>query len=308
MDKLNLMNSLIAVVEEGSYTAAAKKLGKTKALISTHIKQLETALSIRLIARSTRSLHLTEAGQVYYEEARRILDEMANLEAQLHHSTQNTQNLVGRLRLSVSTAFGERIVMPFIADMMRAHPQLNIEIMLTERYVDLISEGFDCAIRIGHLKDASFIARQVGCIKLRLCASPEFIQHYGMPTHPEALRSLPCIMDTNYKKSGKWVFSADAITIAINVNNVVTVNSALAAVNLALNNIGVVFCPDFMVNKHIQAGQLIALLPSYTAEHYPIHIIYPHRQYLSSKISVFSEQFANYLQENKEFYIENLSS
>ena len=299
MDKLNLMNSFIAVVEEGTYTAAAKKLGKTKALISTHISQLETALSIRLIARSTRSLHLTEAGQIYYEQARRILDDMVNIEAQLHHSTQNKQNLAGRLRLSVSTAFGERVVMPFIADMMRTHPQLNIEIMLTERYVDIVSEGFDCAIRIGHLKDASFIARQVGFIKLCLCASPNFIQQYGMPASPEALRSLPCIMDTNYKKSGKWVFSTDTATTTVNVNSVVTVNSALAAVNLALNNVGIVYCPDFMVTQPIQTGRLIALLPTYTTEHFPIHVIYPHRQYLSSKVSVFAEEFAHYLCINK---------
>ncbi|WP_370280614.1 LysR family transcriptional regulator [Pontibacterium sp.] len=184
MDKLNLMTSFIAVAEEGTYTAAGKRLGKTTPLISTHISQLEELLDVRLITRSTRSMQLTPTGQSYYEEAKKVLDDIATLEARVR---KENQNLVGRLRISAPVTFGEQVLMPFIAKMVEANPQLNVELMFNDRYVDIVAEGFDTAIRIGQLEDSALIARRIGSIRMLLCASPTFIERYGMPESPTDL-------------------------------------------------------------------------------------------------------------------------
>ena len=292
MDKLNLMTSFIAVAEEGTYTAAGKRLGKTTPLISTHISQLEELLDVRLITRSTRSMQLTPTGQSYYEEAKKVLDDIATLEARVR---KENQNLVGRLRISAPVTFGEQVLMPFIAKIVEENPQLNVELMLNDRYVDIVAEGFDTAIRIGQLEDSALIARRIGSIRMLLCASPAFIERYGMPESPTDLQSLPCVFDTNFRQGNRWSFTQNGKTVEVAPNVIARVNSAVAAARMATTGLAVTYAPDFAVKTEIEDGSLVEILGDYCQNDVPINMIYPHRKHLSAKVSTFVEEFAEYL-------------
>ncbi len=293
MDKLNLMSSFVAVAEEGSFTAAANRLGKTKALVSTHISQLETLLQVRLIIRSTRSMQITGEGKSYYEQAKKILDDIVTLEAQLLH---DSQSLVGRLRISAPTTFGELVLMPCIAELTSANPDLNIELLLNDRYVDLINEGFDVGLRIGNLADSSLIARSAGFTRLMLCASPAFIEHYGKPAAIQQLAELPCVFDTNYRHSGTWHFINDQHETEVRPNITARVNSALAAANMARTGRVIAYCPEFAIQSMLDSGELISVLPDECNTRLPVSVIYPHRQHLSSKVTTFTQHFIDYWQ------------
>lgn len=292
MDKLNLMNSFIAVAEEGTYTAAGKRLGKTTPLISTHISQLEELLDVRLITRSTRSMQLTPTGQSYYEEAKKVLDDIATLEARVR---KENQNLVGRLRISAPVTFGEQVLMPFIAKMVEENPQLNVELMLNDRYVDIVAEGFDTAIRIGQLEDSALIARRIGSIRMLLCASPTFIERHGMPESPTDLQTLPCVFDTNFRQGNRWSFTQKGKTVEVAPNVIARVNSAVAAARMATTGLAITYAPDFAVKNELEDGSLIEILSEYCQSDVPINMIYPHRKHLSAKVSTFVEEFAEYL-------------
>ncbi len=283
------MSSFIAVAEEGSYTAAANRLGKTKALISMHVDKLEEALSVRLISRTTRSLHLTDTGSAYYEEAKRVLDDISTLESNI---TEKHQTLTGRLRLSAPTTFGEIVLMPFLTKMETIHPNIEFDINLNDRYVDLVAEGFDASIRIGKLKDSNLIARPVGISRLTFCASPAFIARYGTPTTPEELSAVPCVVDRNFRQSGVWALSPD---INVKVSAKISVNSAMAAARIAAHGTALTLSPDFAVNKYIHTGKLVTVMEQYPLEELPIHVVYPHRQHLSPKVTMLTEALKQYL-------------
>ncbi len=290
MDKLKLMASFISVAEEGSYTAAANRIGKTKALVSMHVDKLEEALSVRLISRTTRSLHLTDIGSAYYEEAKRVLDDITTLESNI---SKKHQTLTGRLRLSAPTTFGEIVLMPFVATMASRHPEIEFDITLNDRYVDLVAEGFDASIRIGKLKDSNLIARPVGGSHLKFCASPTFIERYGAPTTPEELAAAPCVVDRNFRQSGVWTLSPD---INVKASAKISVNSAMAAARIAAHGTALTLSPDFAVDKYIHTGKLVTVMEQYPLEELPIHVVYPHRQHLSPKVTVLAEELKKYLQ------------
>lgn len=279
MDKLNLMASFIAVVEQGSYTAAGRYLGKTKALISKHIHQLEIILDARLLNRSTRSLHLTDPGRLYYEQAKRILDDVATLETKIR---QDQRQLAGRLRVSVPMTYAEEVLIPVFAALIDAHPQLKLELDIRDRYVDLINEGFDAAIRIGRLDDSSLIAAPIDQINFQACVSPKFIARYGLPKSVQQLTQLPCILDRNYRSGDLWYFRGQQ---AVKVNAATSVSNAAAAVRLAAASSMVTFSPDFAVASYIKQGALIPIFADVAPQPSPVHVVYPHREYLENKVS-----------------------
>lgn len=313
MDRLNLMKSYVAVVEEGSFTAAAKRLGKTKALLSTQVSQLEENLKVRLLQRSTRNLTVTDAGQVYWQEAKRIIDDVETLESQLQ---EDNCALTGHIRISAPVTFAEETLPNFIADFMQRHPNLTVEMILTDRYTDIVSEGFDLAIRVGHLKDANLIARPLAISELILCASPEFLAQQAPVTHPEQLATLPCIIDNNYPNQHHWQYrprvqsSPEApakVSIAksnkVSVEHRLTLNNARIAALCALNHGGIVNLPGFVVHQHIQQGRLCRILTDYCFGELPIHALYPSRKHLSLKVSQFIQELRAYFQANNLYQV-----
>ncbi len=292
MDKLNLMTSYIAVAEQGSFTAAARQLGKTKALLSTHVSQLEEWLKVRLITRSTRSMKLTPEGQSYYEQAKKIIDDIATLEAELQHQNRT---LVGRLRIAAPTTFGELVLMPYIAQMLTDNPELTIELVLNDRFTDLIAEGFDLGIRIGQMDDSNLIARSAGSLQMMLCASPDYLKRYGTPHQLTQLNKLPCVFDSNHRAGASWRFQTDDGLIEVRPTFVVRVNSALAAANMARSGTVIAYCPDFAVNGMLQTGELVPVLADLCHKQIPVNIIYPHRQHLSAKVKAFADGLIDYM-------------
>ncbi len=292
MDKLNLMNSFVYVAEKGSYTAAAQHLGKTKALMSTHVSQLENTLEVRLIHRSTRGLQLTDAGRAYYEQAKRILDDISMVEVGLR---SDQQQVAGRLRISAPTTFGECVLMPFVAQFIEQHPDLHIDVVLNDRFVDLVSEGYDLAIRIGHLQDSDLIAVSVGHMTLKVCASPAFIEQHGLPSHPHQLSALPAVFDSNHKGPKLRQCFKDGETLSFPFQAAISVNNALASATLAVHANVFTISPDFAVDPYIRNNKLVQLLPDYDFGAYPVNAVYSHRKYLQQKVNVFNQALKAYM-------------
>lgn len=293
MDKLNLMNSFVHVAELHSYTAAAAKLNKTKALMSTHVRQLEESLDVRLISRSTRGFNLTDAGRRYYQQARQILDEISEMEIGLR---EGEQQMAGRLRVSVPNTFGEQVMMGFISEFVERYPKINIEVLLSDQYVDLVGQGFDLAIRIGHLKDSTMIARELGMSRSLLVASPKLIDGFSIE-HPKDLTGFPMVFDSNLRSERqRWVGSCDGEQYLLDLKPVVYVNSARASAQLASRNIGVALCPMFAAKPFLDANELVHLLPTYDFGNVPINAVYPNRQQLSVRARYFIEEFHRYLE------------
>lgn len=289
MDKLNLMSSFIAVVEEGNFTAAARRIGKTTALVSTHISQLEENLDVRLVTRSTRSIKLTSTGLSYYEEAKRVLDDIASLEAKVR---QEHESLVGEIRITAPTTFGELVLAPLFAEMITNNPQLKIDLSLNDRFVDIVAEGFDMAIRIGQLEDSAMIARKISTTKMVMCASPEFLAKHGLPKHPEDLQKMPCIFDTN-NRNNYWSFKDGKQDLNIKPNNIMKVNSAVAAGKLASLGLGICSSPQFAVQDKLDAGALVTVLDDFNHTKIPISAIYSHRRHLSAKVTAILDLLKN---------------
>lgn len=309
------MEAFITVFEEGSYTAAAKRLGRTKAMVSTQVSQLEAHLQIRLMTRSTRSIQATAMGRTYYEQAKLLLEDLDNLESQL---TQSSQNVAGKLRIAVPTTYVEQVVMPFVAKLIETYPELEIDILLSDRYVDLINEGVDAAIRIGRLEDSSLIANHIGKVNMMLCASQAFLESYPTPRQFSDLSDLPCVLDDNSREN-HWSFEAienqDAMEginskgkstkgriesrVKVTPNYKVRVNSASAAVQLARHGKLICYTPAFAAQDLINQGLLIPILAKAHQTHFPIQIVYPHRKHTSARLTQFIAAFKAYLTEQK---------
>lgn len=286
MDKLNLMTGFIALVEEGTFTKAAVRLGRSKALVSVNVKALESALGVRLLNRSTRHIKLTEQGQHYYEQAKQLLDGLSQLEHSLRY---DSQSLAGRLRISVPTTYGEACLMPFLARLKHEQPALQIECFFQDRYVDLIAEGFDLAIRIGQLKDSTLLAKRVQLIHSYFCASPQFIARHGDIAQLGDFVRLPCIVDSNAKMEGVWMVNGEKVQ----VNEAIRVNSASATAELAALGVGICLCPEFALKPYIDSGQLIVL--PFDSKQIPVHVVYPHRTHSVGKVNQFIEALTQFL-------------
>lgn len=295
MDRLNLMTSFIAVVEAGTITAAGQRLGKTKALVSTHLNQLEEYLQVRLVTRSTRSLQLTPEGQAYYEQAKQFMDDLANLEARVR---QEQQSLVGRLRISAPATYGELVLMPFVATFIANNPDLDIELELSDRHVDIVGEGFDLAVRIGQLNDSSLIARPAGFIQMKLCATPEFLTRHPKLQGAEDLKRLPMVLDTNHRTLLKLMLNPQDPTSQFSPKICARVNSALASVNLACSGTAFAYVPDFAASQAVALGKLQFFMEDQCQSKVPIHLVYPHRKHLSAKVSAFISEFTSTLDPN----------
>lgn len=295
MNTLALYSSFIAVVELGSFTKAAKQLGKTKAIVSRQVNQLEAELGQRLLNRTTRSVSVTDQGREVYQRLRHIMDEIANLKVD-DKSTEET--LSGRLRISAPQTFGELKLMPILPAFMEQHPHLNVELQLNDQYLDIVQEGFDLAVRVGILDDSNLIARQVSSIKQLLVASPEFLAQHDPITTPADLPNLPCIHDSNRRSGSKWLFMKDGQTLATQIHPKLRVNGATAAAMAASQGLGLTVSPDFAVKSAIEQNKLVALLTDYqidNIENVGVYAVYPHRRYTTRKVNLFIDYLLEHL-------------
>lgn len=284
MDTLHGIHAFAGVVEHGGFTAAAKALGQSKSAISKQVAALEERLGARLLNRTTRRMSPTEVGQAFYERSLRIiaeLDEAERAVAELHAEPRGT------LRINAPVAFGTRHIAEPIAEFLQRHPDLNVEMELSDRMVDVVDEGFDLAIRITRLPDSSLIARKLAPFSRSLCASPAYWEKHGRPEHPDDLRHHQCLLYTYLLTGDDWTFTGPDGECKVRVTGSLKVNNGDALLGAARNGLGVLNTPNFIAYEDIRNGRLEPVLLDYMASDANIYAVYPHNRHLSAKVRLF---------------------
>lgn len=284
MDTLTRMRAFIDVVEAEGFSAAARKIGRSKALLSKYVRELEDELGALLLNRTTRQFSLTEAGHTYYRRALEIIREIDSLQETVRESSGDVR---GRIKLSAPRTFADAPIGQSLIDFAKQHPDITLEIHLDDRFVDLVEEGFDLAIRISRLENSSLIARRLAPFSVMLCASPELVAKHGLPQRPQDLAKLPCIIDTNSRYLSNWPFLGEnAEMISVSVSGPIEANSPLAVRAATLSGLGFATLPDFIAAPDIESGRLVTALEDRIVKGGGIFAVYPHRRYLPAKVRV----------------------
>ena len=284
MDTYSRMRAFVAVIDAGGFSAAARRTGRSKALLSKHVSELEETLGVRLVNRTTRQLALTEAGSVYHQEASEILQRIADLEASVQELHLGVRGL---LKVAGPRTIGDELVAEYVIDFAAAEPDVTIELQLEDRFVDLVEEGYDVAIRIAELADSSLVARRLAPFRIVTVATPERVAADGPPLRPEALASLPCLVDTNARSQSNWSFSVDGERRTVTVAGPIRMNSPRAAGSAALAGLGYARIPFVLVRDDIAAGRLQVVLEAFEPNAAAVYAVYPHRRHLSRKVRAF---------------------
>jgi DNA-binding transcriptional LysR family regulator len=285
MDTLTRMRAFVDVVESEGFSAAARKKGRSKALLSKYVRELEDELGALLLNRTTRQFSMTETGHTYYQRASEIIREVDSLQEAVRETSSDVR---GRIKITAPRSFADARTGQSLIDFCLAHPDIVMDIRLDDRFVDLVEEGFDLAIRITRLEDSSMIARRLAPSRVRLCASPALIERVGAPGRPEDLAGLPCIVDTNGRSRNNWRFvGPDSAPINVVVKGPIEANSPMACRSAALSGLGFARLPDFVAASEIGSGRLVPLLEDFSPPDAGIYAVYPHRRYLPAKVRVF---------------------
>ena len=294
------MRAFVAVVEANGFSSAARKSTMTKALLSKYVAQLETALDTRLLQRTTRHVSTTEVGRAYYERCIPLLEELDELESSVQeiHATPS-----GELKISAPISFAELYLVDLISEFSALHPKIRINLILTDRAVDIVEEGFDLAIRIGNLPDSNLIARQLSSIHTVASASPAYLKEYGEPKKPEDLARHKCILDSNFSDKARWNFVKEGIRTTVSVDYSYYVNSAIAAKELAIRDNGITLSPVFAVGNDLKAGRLKIILSDYEIATFGLYAVYAHRKHLSTKVRLFIDKAKDYFSDVPEWEI-----
>ncbi|MEQ1954241.1 LysR family transcriptional regulator [Mesorhizobium sp. CN2-181] len=296
MDTLTRMRAFLDVVDAEGFSAAARKIGRSKALLSKYVRELEDELGALLLNRTTRQFSLTEAGHTYFRRASEIVREIDSLADAVRESSGDVR---GRIKLSAPRTFADAPIGQALIDFARDHPEIVLEIQLDDRFVDLVEEGFDLAIRITRLESSSLIARRLSPFSVRICASPEVIDKYGMPTRPQDFAHKPCVIDTNGRWLSNWPFvGEDGETSTVSVTGRIEVNSPMAARAAAVSGLGWAVLPDFIAQPDIDAGRLVPVLDERLPRGGGIFAVYPHRRYLPAKVRVFVDFLVQWFRKN----------
>lgn len=284
MDQVTRMRCFIQVVDSEGFSAAARAMGRSKALVSKYVSELEDELGVRLLNRTTRQISTTEAGQAYYREAVEILQRIDDLQAAVSDSHRQAR---GRLRVSGPRAFGDRDLSRAIMAFMAANPDISLDLKLEDRFVDLVEEGFDVAIRLTELSDSSLIARKLAPFRLITSATPEALAAFGRPESPAELADKPFIVDTNYRLRNSLDYYVDGERRTVPVRGRVEVNSADAAREAAIAGLGFFRAPLFVIREDLAAGRLVPVLSAFESTGRAVYAVYPHRKHLSGKVRAF---------------------
>ncbi|SDJ11106.1 DNA-binding transcriptional regulator, LysR family [Ferrimonas sediminum] len=287
MDRLEAMRTFVAVVEEGSFTRAAERLGHSPQLASKYVSQLEQSLGTRLLNRTTRRVNLTEAGGGYYQRAQQVLVEIEEMESQLGELQHRPRGL---LRISAPVSFASRHLPRLLSDFRKAYPQVQIDLHLNDRRVDIVEEGFDVALRIGQLKDSSMIARKIAPINLVLVASPDYLAEHGTPRTPGELAQHQFL---------KYSYSDDNIPLdkrdgARMKESGISCNNGDVLVEAAVQGAGIALQPTFIAAPAIANGSLVTLMHDHIPPPMGLYAIYAHRQLLASKVRCFIDFIDGY--------------
>lgn len=285
MDRLAALDMFVAVAETQSFSLAAQKLRISKSVVSRQIAQLESHLGVRLLQRTTRALALTEAGQTYLAHAKRILADM--VEADMSVSSLQAAPR-GLLRVTAPVSFGFLHLAPALSDFLGLHSEIEVDLALNDRFVDVIDEGFDLAVRIGKLTDSRLVARRLAPSPMVVCASPAYLAAHGTPLNPSDLKHHECLCYSNIPTAHEWRFMAtDGKPLTVNVRGRVHINNGDALCAAARGGLGIVIVPHLIVADDLKRGALVSLLAHFIIQDTAIHIVYPHARLMSPKVRAF---------------------
>jgi LysR family transcriptional regulator, regulator for bpeEF and oprC len=299
VDQLTAMRAFARVVEAGTFAQAADSLRMPKPTVTKLIQSLETHLSTKLLNRTTRRVTVTPDGAAYYERAIRLLAELDELDGSMALSQTNPK---GRLRIDVGTSLAVLVIIPALPDFYARYPDIQIDLGVTDRPVDLIGESVDCVIRGGDLTDQSLVARRIAEITFITCASPSYLQRYGVPRHPSDLDHGHSVVNYFHPRSGRMLpldFSSNGERVELAGRHLIAVNDSVAYVTAALAGLGIIQAPSFMLHKDIEAGRLTRLLPEWTSESINVYVVYPPNRHLSNKLRVFVDWVADLFAHNE---------
>ncbi|MEM9491187.1 MAG: LysR family transcriptional regulator [Myxococcota bacterium] len=289
MDRFQAMTVFARVARLGAFSAAARELQLSTTAVSRQVAQLEEHLGVRLLQRTTRRLSITDAGAAYLSRCERILADVHELEDALSEGQDNPR---GRLRISAGVSFAQEQLGTLMPAFVERYPDLEVDLLLTDRHLDLITEGIDVAVRIGRLSDSSLIARRLAPIRHALCASPAYLAEHGGISAPAELAGHHCIIDTNQSRT--WWFEGEG-----GVENVVAegryrVNNGHGACDAARAGLGVAYLPTFIAGSHLASGELIRLMPGYRVAEMTMFAVYPENRYLSASVRAFIDVLAEH--------------
>ncbi|MEK8025885.1 LysR family transcriptional regulator [Pseudaquabacterium rugosum] len=286
MDRYAEMQTFVAVVDAGSFVGAADALQMSKTAVSRVVGALETRLGTRLLQRTTRRLSLTPEGALFVERCRELLDGVRDAEAEL---STRTGEVIGELRISAPVTFGLDHLAPLWPAFMARHPRLTLDVTLTDRFVDLVDEGVDLAVRIGQLQASSLVSRRLASTRLVLCASPEYLARHGTPRTPADLAGHTTFAYKLLASGDQWPFEGPDGPLTVKVNPRMRSNSGDSCCVAALQHQGIVLQPSFMVGRHLASGALVELLADHRSRELGIHAVWPSRRQLAPKVRLMVE-------------------
>lgn len=284
MDSIGVIPIFVAVVENGGFAAAARKLGVSKSAVSKRITQLETGLGAQLLHRTTRRLSLTEAGERYLAHA---VDALASAREAQDAVAQLQRAPHGRLKINTPMSFGRLHIAPLIPEFLDRYPGIEIDMVMDDRIVDLVDEGFDVAIRAGAMPDSALIARILAPIRNVLCASPGYVAEHGRPAEPTDLLAHNCLHFAYFSGGHQWTFIGPDETVRISASGNYQVNNSEALREALIRGCGIGRLPTFVAGPDISSGRLVRILERYRMPSQTLYAVFPERRHLPAKVRVF---------------------
>lgn len=281
MDYLQAMKTFTAVVEAGSFVGAMDATGLSKPAVSRHVNELEAHLGTRLLQRTTRRLSLTSEGQDYYQRCKDILAAVQEAEAVVGSSAVQAQ---GRLRIGAPQTFGAMYLADLWGQFAAQNPQVTLDIVLSDRVMDLVEEGFDLVVRIARLADSSLVSRPLARTHMVLCASPQYLARRGTPVHPQELAEHDVISYTYWSAGNAWSFQGPGGEATVRIQSRIHANNGDTCRAAALAHQGIILQPDFLVHEDLRSGALVELMPEFKGAELGIFAIYPTRKQLPLRV------------------------
>jgi DNA-binding transcriptional LysR family regulator len=297
MDRLLTMEAFVRVVDAGSFSAAARQWGRSKAVVSKYVNALEDHLGVQLLRRTTRSLSLTEAGRAYRERCVEVLGEIEALEVSLREGIAAPR---GPLRITAPPGFASHYLDVMTTDFIARFPEVTLDLDLTHRMVDLVEQNIDVAIRVTDPRDSSLVARRIAPAPILAVASPDYLRRRGTPKKPADLRDHDCIVDTNFRDQQRWRFRSSGSggkTETVSVDGPLRVNHPDAVREMAVAGHGIALVPDFVARDALEAGRLHEVLRGRVAFQWSILAVYPRRKYLPARVRAYVDHLLAHMGE-----------
>ncbi len=286
MGRFEQLEAFVEVVDQQSFSAAGEKMGLVKSVLSRRVSELETRLGAKLLNRTTRKLSLTGAGEQLYQQASILLSDILDAEQKV---SDEQVTLSGRLKIAAPLSFGNRHLSLAISEFVKLHPEIDISLDLNDREVDLVAEGFDITIRIGGLPDSTLIARKLGIIRFATVASEVYLKQHGTPVHPTDLVKHQGLLYSNLTAKQQWQFIDNQKTIVAIPQTRLSANNGDFLTKAAINGLGIVNSPTFLINEYVKSGKLCEILKGYQAEPTGIYALFPPGRLIPRRVRVLVE-------------------